>query len=419
MDSVAPNERLFQPGSGRPLPCCINPKEDELLSSWIVRLAHRHFLKVQTFTHLLFPDVSFWNRDIDKLLPEAVIEKLGRLTLAAKPEIENTGLRSYEGSLYLSHNSNGNTKWITPLGVYHRTRKNFGLMFCPECLRKDGEDPYFRKKWRLSLSVVCVECGVYLKDRCTECMAPVVFFRTELGKRNQLPQGSIACCYRCGTNLAETESERAPKRLIAAQRMLYRVMKQGWKKEVFFPHLYFDVVYQLLNMLTSRSDRNKKLQKDLATRFRQFGPTVVAKVPGNSFDFLPVGKRTALLRQVLWLLDKDQQNFLCVSRHHRLSSSSFLRDMDYVPFWYHELVINNFFVSNVNRRFALAKQRQEEMARTVAPVNGARGPARKYGDHGHFCSRCGSDWVIRNGSRDGKRRLICRACGKNSTFAPS
>ena len=54
---------------------------DELLSSWLVRLAHGFGLKVQTFSNLLFGcNYQVWNRDIDRFAPDWLVEQLSSHT---------------------------------------------------------------------------------------------------------------------------------------------------------------------------------------------------------------------------------------------------------------------------------------------------------------------------------------------------
>lgn len=393
------------------LPCTIGPKKDELLSSWLVRLSYRHQLKVHTFGQLVFPKINIWNRDIDKLAPDTILKTLSEKTFTDRGAIDETTLKSYEGRLYRSHNSYGNTRWLLPLGIYHRTRKNYGLLFCAGCLKKDSDTPYFRKQWRLSFSVVCPDCGLFLMDRCAACGEPVVFFRSMPGKNELLAGKALSHCHKCGFDLTESKTISAPGRFVYQQRKLYRILSEGWKKEVFYPHLFFDVLHQLLNILAGSAPGSEKLRNDLSTRFKHAG-LLEAVLPGHvGFDKLPLQSRMVCLRQAMWLLDKNGENLLYLSRYHNLSSSIFFKDMDQVPFWYHELIVSNFFGSNVNRRFKKSHFRKDELNLVMGPVNGLCGPKRKYSKE-YCCLACGSDWVIKDGHKRGRQMMKCRSCTK-------
>jgi hypothetical protein len=50
--------------SGELLPVHFKPKDDELLSSWVVRLAFAHGRKPYSFSSILWPGRNFWEADI-------------------------------------------------------------------------------------------------------------------------------------------------------------------------------------------------------------------------------------------------------------------------------------------------------------------------------------------------------------------
>ena len=54
-----------------------HPRPDELLSSWMVRLAHANRYKVHDFYALYFGrERQIWNRDIDHLAPDWLLNGL-------------------------------------------------------------------------------------------------------------------------------------------------------------------------------------------------------------------------------------------------------------------------------------------------------------------------------------------------------
>ena len=56
--------------SGTLWPAHPKPLPDELLSSWMVRIAGQHGLKLHTFASAVWPGISIWNRDIDRSGPK-------------------------------------------------------------------------------------------------------------------------------------------------------------------------------------------------------------------------------------------------------------------------------------------------------------------------------------------------------------
>src|SRR5437588_3931180 len=112
-------------------PAHTKPRPDELLSSWIVRLAMAHSEKLHTFCSLVWSrEKQIWNRDIDKCADDKIIDVIADKTGTTRQRVLETTLSAYEGALYEKHNPRGNTLWLMPVGIYHRTRTLFGLQFC-------------------------------------------------------------------------------------------------------------------------------------------------------------------------------------------------------------------------------------------------------------------------------------------------
>src|SRR6202035_476121 len=89
-------------------PIHYKPLPDELLSCWLVRLAHGHGLKVQTFCNQIFGShLQVWNRDIDRLAPTWLLNELSHRTGTSAEAALNSTLRVYEGRLYRKFRSTG------------------------------------------------------------------------------------------------------------------------------------------------------------------------------------------------------------------------------------------------------------------------------------------------------------------------
>lgn len=106
------------------LPAHPKPYPDELLTSWLIRLAHANGLKVQTFYHLLFPDYEIWNRDIDRHAPDWLIHALTEKTGCPIAQIHETTLDSLKGKLFEYNRISSQLAWISSLKANHRKRDN-------------------------------------------------------------------------------------------------------------------------------------------------------------------------------------------------------------------------------------------------------------------------------------------------------
>lgn len=159
------------------------PIQGELLSSFMARLAHQHGVSAYRFFSYWLPSVPVWNRDLDRSISNHSLDLIAEFTQLDRLQLEIMTLRDCERQLSGFENApwvcrQGIAPWINAVGVYHRTRRRFGLQYCPECLV--SEDAAFIKPWRLAFVTMCPIHGHLLLDCCTKCGGPVVPHRNNV-----------------------------------------------------------------------------------------------------------------------------------------------------------------------------------------------------------------------------------------------
>ncbi len=172
------------------------PQEDELLSSWLVRVAKAHLTHTTSFTNMHFKEYKcniIWQRDLDIWCPEELIERISFKSGYSKDVIFNMTLRSLEGIVADKITGKTNTVNIRALGNYCHIKTCGGLMFCPECLKED-KIPYFRKIWRLKKYTICKKHLIKLLDRCPNCLSPLTISKS-------FQEKDFRFCYKCGNKL--------------------------------------------------------------------------------------------------------------------------------------------------------------------------------------------------------------------------
>lgn len=344
------NFSLYHHGQLPLFPAFLRPMPSELFSSWIVRLAYAHYMKVHTFTTFNFPDRQFWNRDIDRSIKDDLLQELAARNNTSFYTVYQTTLRSYEGILFETLNEKTISKWIMPLGIYHRTWKNNGLMFCPGCLKKDNGTPYYRKEWRLSLFVACVRCESFLRDCCPHCGAAILFFRAELGHKFKYPGDTIGNCHRCNFSLSKSSLIRADDEILRIQNQIHTIMEFGFNKQVILPIQFFLVFKHLLKIFTGNRQIYLKAQVKLSEKL---GLNYRTPISGCKFRYetLSIPERTIAQKMAFWVIEDWPIRFIDFFKSINIHSSDLLRDFDNVPYWYWSIVYENFFINNVNRRF--------------------------------------------------------------------
>jgi hypothetical protein len=339
--------------SGRFWPAHIKPKEDELLSSWLVRLAMAHALKLHTFCSITWScRKQIWNRDIDKCADESILSVLALKTGTPRDMAFNTILATYEGRLYERHNPYGNTPWIMPVGVYHRTRRRYGLQFCPCCLSENAE-PYYRRSWRLAFVTFCERHHVSLNDRCPRCSAPINFHRNELGDRRKWVPESIAMCYACRYDLRETSVTTVERpsdyRVLQFQKALTRMMRNGWTEVenygTVYSHLYFTVLHQLMKICAT-GERAIALREFISGELEIGAPFPALTKSNRAVERLDIAERRKLLDMARYLLDEWPQRFIRLCLIYKVWSAALLRDLEDAPFWYWSVIHDHLYRSS-------------------------------------------------------------------------
>lgn len=128
------------------------PLPDELLSSWLTRIAIGNGLKTQDFARAALRG-SIWSYDIDVFAAENVLRALAVGTETPVARARDTKLARFDASGVTRKAHGGVPDWVMPVSGGPRKRRLFGLQCCIHCLSM--EPGYFRRVWRLAFVTVC------------------------------------------------------------------------------------------------------------------------------------------------------------------------------------------------------------------------------------------------------------------------
>lgn len=327
--------------SGMLWPVHPKPLPDELLSSWLTRIASSNGLKLQTFCDRVFgKERQLWNRDIDRLAPEWLLASLAQHTGTPLNRVRETALDIYRDRLYRERPPAGQLRWILPAGVYHRKRRRFGLQFCPQCLFEDNE-PYFRTCWRVAALMFCPEHKVYLHDRCPACGVPIAFHRRELGRPTVIDPGPLCRCHVCSFDFRQAASERFVPYTADIGNILNQVTAHsvGDSSSTNIGHM--DVLHQICKvMVCTRS--SVKLTSYVTSLI---GVPDQSIPPGRyAFELRPLTERRHIIQLAAWLLAEPDDRLRAAWRAKTVRYSNLVRDFPDQPGWYLAIV------SALNRR---------------------------------------------------------------------
>lgn len=321
-------------------PIRYRPLPDELLSSWLVRLAHGHGLKVQTLCNLTFGNRhQVWNRDIDRLAPMWLITELCRRTDTPLDVAWATTLRTYEGWLYPRYRPSGMLQWVLMLNLYHRKRHGYGMQYCPLCLASDPV-PYLRRSWRVAFNTVCDRHGNLLAERCPACGEAVAIHRISMVRPDALDENSLAYCYACEFDLRTTPTS-SPTICDASSadllRSLRSVLTESTPSRDIWNLGQCQVMHQICRIMTTRSVR--ACLREFAADER--GLTDIELAGGyRNFETRSIEERHHVIQLASWIMDEPASRLTHAWRAGVVRYSMLLKDLDDAPDWFTRIVEN-------------------------------------------------------------------------------
>lgn len=323
------------------LPVRCQPLPDELLSSWLIRLAWLNAEKLHTFQQRFWAHPGIpWNRNIDLTLSEDAMANIFEMTLVTREALAGHTLREYLGKLFESIDTSGNAKGI--LASRHRGQKvlGFGLQLCPDCLLLNSI-PYFRVWWKVAYIVVCPIHNRLLIDACPRCQRPITYHEADFGRAllpERIPTSFCATCQYDWRAKMHGEEVLLTDKFMEWQKQILEALETGWIKNNQMDPLYALSYFEglrLLIRLVAADGHCERLRQVLAKEIGMLPLGVAHAGNQNLFGGLRLGDRLYLLRYVFWLLQEWPERFLWAIKTAELTFSyiNYYRDQSPLPYW--------------------------------------------------------------------------------------
>jgi hypothetical protein len=250
-----------------------------------------------------------------------------------------TTLNEYQGRLFEPSLQEKRVRWLLPRYAVYRPRQEcFGLQYCPLCL-SEGDEPYFKRQWRLAFLAFCIKHKVALFDRCDNCGEAINFYLNASGDNDKAPL-TLTVCYKCKSDLrdAATSSKivKARECVIDFQKHLLESASHDWVEllpnEYVHSLMYFEGLRHLAFPLVGRAELNKSV---LAAAIKYFGLEVDTSNlrRATSFESCDVQMRGTAIMVLQKILQDWPRNFIDFQRSHRIRNIAWIRPALYVPFW--------------------------------------------------------------------------------------
>lgn len=229
------------------------PKEGELLSSWITRIARANHLATADFSKIVLPDKRTTLKEIDRTYSPETMQVLADGTGVPIERAWETSLLSDEGYVF-SYRPYGTTEWILPTVAVDGIGGK-GMAYCPQCLASDAE-PYYRKSWRYVFSPVCPTHRAFLRHGCPSCGKPYNFFYDSSAQSTMA--NPMATCRWCGADMRHVPPSQDNSALIDGVLAIQVEINAGIARDLFtvdgYGHVhaqpYLKALHACMNSLT-------------------------------------------------------------------------------------------------------------------------------------------------------------------------
>ncbi|MFJ3483870.1 TniQ family protein [Pseudomonas sp. NPDC090202] len=321
------------------LPIHPQPKEGEIFSSWLVRLAFSNGFPLHTFFNsLLGFKGSVWTRDIDRHPSDQLLQLINQRTQQPVSSLQRMTLSAYEGTFFSELPLHGDVSWLLALGVYHRDHKRAGMQYCPLCLQTDSS-PYYRMLWRLASTVICPVHYCVMEDDCPRCHSPVMFHRHGIG-RHKIPYlEDLRHCHQCSLDLGGVRARQPEWSDCHSLNFLIALIGQPelspWRylqvnAQCSIP--FFNGLRAIVRLLNCRYGPRFEpiFCEELGTP---------ALFPSKQdFEYLRSERRLILMLRAAWLLQDWPDRFIEACHVARLSRSRITELPDLLPFWLEDVI---------------------------------------------------------------------------------
>ena len=325
------------------LPAFSRPYEDEVLSSWLTRLAFDNGLNrrmLLTGAGLKLEGKTDFN--IDHLNDIGALDVLSDYANCSSDAIRNASLHYYNNKLFTVKN-NGIIPLIwqakRPVSIFNDASGQGNLLFCPSCLARRDHPVYYRRKWRLSISFVCLQCKCYLREVCPHCSKPSSKMRdvSAMADYKNCDRYLLACGT-CKGDISKCIPQTAPEHIIRMQQQINNYLDQPYSTKERYSVGYFKVVHGIARMLLKNS-LNLRYGPFVSYVYHQT-QTVDYRLDHRNADLadLTVRQRADVFRMAMWLLEEwpGRLTKLCIK--YRLNQKSMLSIVPDAPLWYYNAI---------------------------------------------------------------------------------
>ena len=323
------------------LPIHPRPRHDELLSSWITRLAIENgFYPYSFFTKVVGLKGELIVKDVDRGNFTGFLERLSQVSGVSTEELSNLCISSLQGEVFSHESLVACVRWVLPLGCHKKIKRSKGIVYCPLCLKED-EVRYFRKSWRLAFMTLCEKHGCVLWDHCYYCKASINYQRVGIRTGEyEIPNKDLGICFNCRKPLWEAPVKTLSLSLERFSSPYRNFLSAYASGNPIVPELNQPLNIQVLNGLWLLSGRlaGERAIEVRERILKETGIAISSLKQNCSFEAFPFRQRLNILIAVLYYLQDWPNKFLDLVKNTTFTVSSFKKGTGEMPFWLRTVV---------------------------------------------------------------------------------
>ena len=300
----------------------VKPKDNELLSSWLIRTALENGDEPLGWTKNIWGNWRSWTIDIDRHCPPEKIKTLSNASGLSEKRLISMTLQSNLSKILKTRSiaTKSSWPWVIPTGKRNRTPTN-GLHYCPICL-KSNKTTYLKKDWRLAWNVACSDHKKLLALSCPSCSSSfsphlVTYQKPFMNK-----------CTNCSYDLSNVVTRYVDVEVLEFQEILNRSLlnksHQSNKypivktfKELFEVTLYFMKFFYLIRRFETINEHLMNyLDLSEESKKQNFAPK-------TNVEALPVDNRQFLLLSTSRLLKLPMSTIVTLLQESKVTQQKF------------------------------------------------------------------------------------------------
>lgn len=317
------------------------PEPDELLSSWLFRLAWRNAEKIHTFrTRFWHKTGAPWSRNINLPIDTQFFQNIANLAQTNCEQLYPHTLLSLEGILFDKVKKSGKVDGILASRhyAYGNNRAHHSLQYCPECIQEQTI-VHFKRTSMITYLVGCPRHRSVYRDTCYQCGHPVRIHLSDSGQKYLPRINPVSFCHYCGSPWTHAPRQELPEltdEFWVLQEKSKEALHTNWLQLSDGNQLYalsfFNGLRHIIRYImndTYTASLREIIAKELGLLPLGFAQNGYQ----GRMDSLSIGDRITMMRYVSWLLAEWPLRFNWALRKSGISYSYLCTYRDDLPYW--------------------------------------------------------------------------------------